>query len=92
MSKVSLVGFASLVIGLTMIVFKSIAALTSVKMTFPDSTIEDFLSPEKLEWIDSMSEGFLYDATAYLITVPIYVYCIAFGIVLLVYSGLFGEK
>lgn len=91
MSKLSLAGLVSLVTGLTMIIFKSIASLTSVKMTFPDSTIEDFLSPQKLDWIDSMAQGFTYDATVYLITVPVYVYLIVIGIVLLVISGLLGK-
>lgn len=91
MNKLSLAGFISFVTGLTMIVFKSISSLTGVEMKFPDSTIESLVSPDKLAWIDTLSQDFVYNTALTLVTTPIYIYCIAIGVVLLVASGLMGK-
>lgn len=91
MSKLSAVGLISLVTGLAMLIFKSISALTSVKLAFPDLTIEDVVSPGKLGWVDAMAEGLMHNLAVGVISIPLYIYCIGLGIILLIASGLLSK-
>lgn len=88
MNKLSLTGFTILVTGLTLLVFKGISAIMKVEMKFPDSTIESMLTPDKLEWIDTLSPDFVYNTAVTLVATPLYIYCLCLGTLLLILGGL----
>ena len=91
MSKLTAIGMVSLVSGLAMLIFKAISSLTSVQIAFPDLTLEDIVSPDSLEWIDTMSSGLMQNIASGAVTTPLYMFCIGLGIILLVISGLVSK-
>lgn len=87
MNKLSAIGALSLITGLLMLVFKAISSQTEVKLAFPDLTIENVVSPDKLEWIDSMAAGIIHNFASGFVSTPLYLFCIVIGIIMLVVSG-----
>ncbi|GAB6094962.1 hypothetical protein JCM14469_12140 [Desulfatiferula olefinivorans] len=87
MGKVSAIGLVSLVSGLFMLVFKGISAATKTTLTFPDLTLRDVLSPERIDAVDAMAEGLMYTLADTAVSAPLYLACIVLGVVVLLIGG-----
>lgn len=91
MGKLSAIGMLSLVSGLFMVVFKAIALLMDKELVFPNLTLSDVLSPERIDRIDAMADGFLYTMADSLISTPLYLGCIILGTLVLLIAGVLDK-
>lgn len=91
MGKLTAIGMATFVTGLFMLVFKAIANIMNVSLTFPDQTLRNVMSPEYIDQIDAMSEGIIHTVANSLTTTPLYLGCIIIGVVVLLVGGLLNK-
>ena len=91
MSKITMLGLAGFVTGLALLVFKAIASAVGKVYDFPNTTIEQSVSPESITWITEMSDGLIHSFMMTLVTAPLYAWCIIGGILLMVIGGLIDK-
>ncbi len=91
MNKLSALGGLLTVSGFVLLIFKMIGAVTSGNFSIADSNLSDVMSPDKLEQIDNITNGFLHACASNIVAIPLYLHLIIFGIILLIISGMISK-
>lgn len=92
MKKLTGIGALSIVFGLTLVIFKTIANVTGKSISLPDLTLEQALDPARLKWMEELSHGFVLTCAQHAVTTPLYLYCIVVGVILFLLGGVLGSK
>ena len=90
-NKLSALGGLVAISGLILVMFKMIGAVTGSKFSIADSNLLDVISPDKLEQIDNLTNGFLHACASNIVAMPLYLHLIIFGTILLMISGLISK-
>lgn len=91
MNRLFLFGSISMMAGLLLLVMK---ALASMGLGDPDRfnyTLKTMLGPDRFAWIDTISSSGIQSAASWVAEAPLFVIAFAFGLLLIVGSGLKKE-
>jgi hypothetical protein len=86
MTKLSISGLLFIVVAGVMFLFRKISAIMGNPATEP-LAIVDLVSPESLNWIDSLTFWRINDLLDMIVMAPLYVLLIIIGAVILIISG-----
>jgi hypothetical protein len=84
MSKITLLGIASIVGAGLLFGFQGISMFMDTKTAWNNVCLVDMLSPEAIDWVDNLSSHLAYSTADFLITTPLYIMLFCIGVVLLV--------
>jgi len=92
MSKFSIIGVLCCLGGFLILGFQAIASVMTPNSSWENLTLVGLFPPELLDAIDNMSEGLMYSATDYIITLPLYILLFSVGTVMLILSSFMWRK
>jgi hypothetical protein len=90
MSKLTIAGLASWLIGGLLLAFQAIGGLvrTGGDMVWKNLTLMDTIDKTYFSWVDGMPEGAIHNAVQFIITMPLYLLLFCVGILLLILGRL----
>jgi hypothetical protein len=90
MSKLTVAGVASCIMGGLLIAFQAIGGLvkTGGDLVWKNSTLLDVIGKAHFNWVEGMSKGTVQNAVQYIITMPLYLLLICVGILLFILGRL----
>jgi hypothetical protein len=91
MSRFTIFSLLVIVAGLLLLGFQSLQALMQVEITWKEITLEGLMTPEQVQWFESLSWAVLRKAATYILAAPLYALLLVSGVVLLIASGIFGK-
>ena len=92
MSKFSIIGVLCCIGGFLVLGFQAISSVMTPNSSWENLTLVDLFPPELIDVIDNMSEGVLYSATDYVITLPLYIILFSVGTVMLIISSFMWRR
>lgn len=92
MSKFAIIGVLCWVGGFLILGFQAISSVMGMDAEWENLALIDMFPPEAVDAIDAMSEGLIYTATDYVITMPLYIILFCVGTVLLVLSSFLWRR
>lgn len=92
MSKFAIIGVLCCIGGALILGFQAIASVMTPDSLWENLTLTDLLTPELLDAVDNMSEGIIYNATDYIITLPLYIILFSVGTIMLILSSFMWRR
>jgi len=92
MSKFSILGVLCCIGGCLVLGFQAIASVMTPTSSWQDLKLVDLFPPELVDVMDNMSEGMIYSATDYIITLPLYIILFSVGTGLLIISSFMWRR
>jgi len=87
MSKLSIAGVLSLICAFLTIGYQAITSFMRPDAVYKTLRPLDVLDKNVVDWVDNISVDFIFQIADFLITTPIYLLFIVFGVILLVISS-----
>ena len=92
MSKFSIIGVLCCLGGCLILGFQAISSVMTPDSIWENLLLVDLFPPELIDVVDNMSEGVIYSATDYIITLPLYIILFSVGTVFLILSSFMWRR
>lgn len=92
MNKITGVGIIAIIAGLALAVFKMIGSVTSKSFKAADYTLEQFMKPEHIDSVGTITNSMLRSCADSVITAPLYLHLIIIGVIIAVIGGLTADR
>ena len=89
MSKFTLAGIVSWLVGLLLLGFQSISTLMTVEGKWKQLNIVDVVDPQYLSWMDDISSEMIANAMNYIVNMPLFVVLFCLGTLFFIINAFF---